>query len=150
MSSITDTTPYLTLMKLHMADHAIYLRANQILRQHGLTIQQALILHYLFRYSNQKINQKDIEVFMGISNPSVTSLMKTMVSKKLIRRLPDRKDARSYLLGLTEHGEQLYTTVSQSLEIVLRELQTGLDEAEMKQLICLLDKLTTNLNSSMH
>lgn len=150
MSSFADAAPYLTMVKLHAADHLTYLRANQILKQSGITVQQALILHYLFRCSDRKVNQKDIELFMGISNPSVTSLMKTMVAKNLIRRLPDRSDARSYLLCLTERGDQLQTSIAQAFEQLLRELHAGLSETELQQLRCLLDKVASNLTAACH
>ena len=133
-----------TMVKLHMTDHMVYLRANQILKQHGITMQQAMILQYLFRADERKINQKDLEVFLGISNPSVTSLMKTMVAKRLIRRLPDRSDARSYLLYITPRALELRTVVTQALEQIHAEFCAGLTEQEMMQLYAILEKIHLN------
>ena len=116
----TDTAPHLPLIKLHTADHLTYLRANHLLKQHGITIQQALIIQYLAWHAGHSINQKNIELYLGISNPSVTSLMKTMVAKNLIRRLPDRSDARSYLLCLTPHGQQLQESICKAFEQLSR------------------------------
>ena len=100
----SDHLPHATVVNLHMADHYAYVRANQIFKQFNVTMQQAMILRYLYLRNGEHTNQKDIEHFMGISNPSVTSLMKTMVGKDFIRRMPDRSDARSYLLELTARG----------------------------------------------
>lgn len=147
MSFTADAMPHLAVIKLHLADHLTYLRANQLLKQHDLTVQQALILQYLFRFSDQKTNQKDIERFMGISNPSVTNLMKTMVGKNLIRRLPDRSDARSYSLCLTEHSNALQPCIAQAFYQLSQEINPGLDENELQQLSMLLDKVTQNLMS---
>lgn len=147
MSSIPETDPYWAIMKLHAADHLIYLRANQLLKPYGITIQQALIIHYLFQYPDQKVNQKHLELFLGISNPSVTSLMKSMVGKNLIRRLPDRSDARSYLLYLTEHGQQMQLCIGQALHQLSEETNTGLSSEDVRQLTNLLDKMTKNLTT---
>ena len=40
MSSFADAAPYLTMVKLHAADHLTYLRANQILKQSGITVKR--------------------------------------------------------------------------------------------------------------
>ena len=135
------------IIKLHTADHLTVLRTNHLLKQHGITIQQALILQYLSLHRMEHINQKKLELYLGISNPSVTSLMKTMVNKHLIRRLPDRSDARSYLLCLTEKGTQLQECIAQSFLQVAQELHAGLTAEEIQQLAYLLDKITCNLSA---
>lgn len=143
MSNYAELTQS-TMVKLHMTDHMVYLRANQILKQHGITMQQAMILQYLFRSGERKINQKDLEIFLGISNPSVTSLMKTMVAKRLIRRLPDRSDARSYLLHITPRAMELENVVTQALDQVYSEFCAGLTEQEIMQLSVILEKISVN------
>lgn len=143
MSNYAELTQS-TMVKLHMTDHMVYLRANQILKQHGITMQQAMILQYLFRSGERKINQKDLEIFLGISNPSVTSLMKTMVAKRLIRRLPDRSDARSYLLHITPRAMELQNVVTQALDQVYSEFCSGLTEQEIMQLSVILEKISVN------
>lgn len=145
MEPTADAAAHFTMVKLHAADHLSYLRANQILKQHGITIQQALILQYLARFDDCKINQKDIESYLGISNPSVTSLMKNMVAKKLIQRLPDRTDARSYLLRRTPRAQQLQTIITDALDQLSNEVSAGLTADEIAQLSALLDKITQNL-----
>ena len=146
MISLKSTFPHAMMIKLHTADHQSFLRANHLLRQHGITVQQALVLYFLSENNNRRINQKDIELYLGISNPSVTSLMKTMVSKNLVRRLPDRSDARSYLLCLTERGQMLRDHIAQTFSQLSAELTAGLTDDERQQLEHLLDKLIRNLS----
>ena len=143
MSNYSELTQD-AMIKLHMTDHMVYLRANKILKEHGITMQQAMILQHLFLAEEQKINQKDLEIFLGISNPSVTSLMKTMVAKRLILRLPDRSDARSYLLHITPRALELKQVVMQALEQLQAEFCAGLTEAELIQLSALLEKVSLN------
>lgn len=145
MHSVIENAPHLTMIKLHTADHQSYLRANHLLKPYDITVQQALILHYLSRNSDNNINQKDIEIYLGISNPSVTSLMKTMVRKGLVRRLPVRTDARSYMLCLTDRGQQLQSSITQAFSQLAQEIHTGLTTEEQKQFEILLDKIIKNL-----
>lgn len=140
MSNHTDASQS-AMVKLHMINHRVYLRANQIFKPYGLTVQQALILDYLFSSSQEKINQKDIESFLGISNPSVTSLMKTMVAKRLVRRLPDRTDARSYLLQATSQAQELKEPVQNALEQIKSEFRGSLTDVELAQFMELLEKI---------
>ena len=143
--SISD--PGLALIRLHNVDHLTYLHANHLLRQYDITIQQALILHYLATHKDSNINQKNIECYLGISNPSVTSLMKTLVNKHLIRRFPDRNDARSYLLALTTHGQQLQKYIADVFFDLSHNICQNLTEEEMNQLYHILNKMTSNLNT---
>ena len=147
MFSLANMSPQNTIIKLHAADHQSFLRANHLLKQHGITIQQALVLHFLSENRAHRINQKDIELYLGISNPSVTSLMKTMVGKNLVRRLPDRSDARSYLLCLTDRGQLLQNCIVQAFSQLSQELTAGLTAEECQQLHLLLDKIIQNLSS---
>ncbi len=147
MVSLSNTIPHTTIIKLHAADHQSFLRANHLLRQHGITVQQALVLHFLSQNRNRHINQKDIELYLGISNPSVTSLMKTMVGKNLVRRLPDRSDGRSYLLCLTERGQELQDYIKQIFAQLSQELTAGLTAEEHQELNHLLDKIIQNLSA---
>lgn len=135
------------VMKLRTANHLTMLRTNHLLKQYGLTTQQALILQYLSLHHMEHINQKKLELYLGISNPSVSSLMKTMVNKHLIRRLPDRSDARSYLLCLTEKGLALQEYITRTFLQVSQELYTGLTAEEIQQFTTILDKITCNLSS---
>lgn len=147
MTSAANLTLQESIIKLHAADHLAFLRANHLLKQYGITIQQALILRYLSVHSMEHVNQKNLELYLGISNPSVTSLMKNLVGKHLIRRLPDRTDARSYLLCLTEKGIQLQECIAQSFLQLAQELHAGLTVEEIQQLAYLLDKITENLST---
>lgn len=148
MFSLANTSPHSTMIKLHAADHQSFLRANHLLRQYGITVQQALVLYFLAENRNNRINQKDIELYLGISNPSVTSLMKTMVGKSLVRRLPDRSDARSYLLCLTDRGQQLQDCIVRAFAQLSEEFTAGLTTEEHEQLHYLLDKIIRNLSSA--
>ena len=148
MFPFANTSPHTTMIKLHTADHQSFLRANHLLRQYGVTVQQALVLHFLSENRNNRINQKDIELYLGISNPSVTSLMKTKEKKNLVRRLPDRSDARSYLLCLTDRGQQLQICIVRAFSQLSQELTAGLTTEECEQLHRLLDKIIQNLSSA--
>ena len=143
------SNPGLALIQLHNVDHLAFLRANHLLRSYDLTIQQSLILHYLENHKENNINQKNIESYLGISNPSVTSLMKTMVNKHLIRRFPDRNDARSYLLALTARGQQLQQHAAEIFVQLSHDICCGVTEEELAQFSHILDKLTSNLNAML-
>ena len=70
----TGSAPHLPLIKLHLADHLTYLRANHLLRQYGVTIQQALIIQYLAWHADHSINQKNIELYLSSGTYEIPDL----------------------------------------------------------------------------
>ena len=68
---------------------------------------QALVIIAIFN-SKREIHQKDLEKQFGVSNPTMTQSIQSMIKKDLITRTRSAKDKRFYALNLSEKGKKLY------------------------------------------
>ena len=52
---------------------------------------QGKVIHYLFTHKDSAVHQKDIEKDFGMRAPTATELLKTLVKKELIQKVPSKK-----------------------------------------------------------
>ena len=71
---------------------------------------QGKIIHYLFTHEDTVVYQKDIEKDFGLRAPTATELLKTLMKKELIQKVPSEKDARLKEIVLTGHAEKYKKT----------------------------------------
>lgn len=79
-------------------------RQNNNLASLGVTVQQALVIAYLDKSKDKKVTQRMIEIGLNNTNPTVTNIIKSMMSKNLIYKIQDKVDKRKYYLYLTPLG----------------------------------------------
>lgn len=63
-----------------------------------------------------------IEVNLNITNPTVTNIIKVMMSKNLVYKIQDKVDKRKYYLYLTSNGLKLAPKCGEIMEATDREV----------------------------
>lgn len=115
---------------------------GEALRRYGVNMYQAMSLIYIARYGGtESVNQRSIEKYLYLSNPGVSKIVGFLEKEGYVRRTPDPKDARSYILRATETGEAfaeaLNAAILESDEVIMQPLSP----AERKTMIALLEKI---------
>ena len=82
-----------------------------------------------------------IEVNLNITNPTVTNIIKVMMSKNLVYKIQDKVDKRKYYLYLTSNGLELAPKCGEIMEATDREVYKNFSKEELKLLINLLKKV---------
>jgi DNA-binding MarR family transcriptional regulator len=77
---------------------------DQILREHGLTMEQYLVL-VTIRYNDPPMRITDVARWLERSTNSVTMIVDRMVKAGLLRRVRDRRDRRTVNVFLTSKAE---------------------------------------------
>ncbi|MBC8530465.1 MarR family winged helix-turn-helix transcriptional regulator [Gehongia tenuis] len=134
-----------TSFLIHCLDHQISQRNSQRLNQIGLTLPQAVVLDFLFWRQQETVNQRSLEKFMQLSNPSVTSLLRNMESKGLVVRERDESDGRSRNLKLTDKGIAMHPVAGGIFEETNEKLAEVLGPADREIFRGLLLKLEKSL-----
>lgn len=133
--------------KVNKTMHNIVEFSNRRFKEYGLTHQQAMVLVAIDRAEteNKRINQKDIEKFLQIRNPSVTSLLNTMVKKGLIRRVQDYKDARSNIIEMTDEGKEKKRHIMEVFNATDITLTKDMTVDEIMMLQNLMERMIDNI-----
>lgn len=116
-------------------------RQNNNLSSLGVTVQQALVIAYLDKSKDKKVTQRMIEIGLNNTNPTVTNIIKSMMSKNLIYKIQDKVDKRMYYLYLTPLALKIAPECVKRMEDTDKAAYKNLTEEELKTIRVLLEKL---------
>ncbi len=94
-----------------------------------LTPAQASILIYLASVDHS-VNQRELEYYFKLSNPTVTGLMKRMEAKGFISRVTNPEDGRSKYIQLTPKAMEVSQSVHNNMMEVDRTIMQDLTPEE--------------------
>lgn len=121
---------------------------DAMLQRYDLTGTQTFTLIYLFKANEkgQQIKQKDIEMDMEISNPTVTGILNRLEQKGLIQRVSCKKDARAKNIIVTKKALELDKALRKDFKENETMLVFALDEQEIESLRIYLMKMLSQGN----
>lgn len=111
-------------------------RLNKKFERFGLTGAQTFTLVSLFkaREKNKKLNQKDLERILDISNPTVTGILNRLEAKDLIKRVSCKHDARIKYIEVTQKAIELDREIRKTFKESEQELVSSLTPEEIDRL----------------
>ena len=114
---------------------------NNSLKEYNITLQQSLIMIYLYKNPEQKVTQRLLEEKMDVSNPTMTNIIKVMVNNNLIYKIQDKKDGRKYYLYLTPKALELAPKCIERIDETDSKIWKNISETEIKTVINILKKV---------
>lgn len=106
--TILSTSSSLLVRTVHDLDKLVFKRIADVLDPNGLSQTQALFIIYLGYNTDEAVYQSKLEKAFGLSNPTVTASIRSLVKKGVIYREQDKHDGRFFQLFLTDYGKTLY------------------------------------------
>ena len=120
--------------------------AQQRLAGHGLHAGQDHLLEQLWEQDGLTVGV--IADRMGVEVPTVVRMVRRLEAAGVVRRAPDKADKRRSYVVLTKRGRALKPLVRDYLGAIARSATRGLSDAEKRQLIRMLEHVTSNLRAS--
>lgn len=102
------------LVSLRRIIQAIDLHSRQLVRQHGITTPQLLILKQV--EAEGAITVSRLANKISLKQTTVTDILNRLEKKKLVRRTKDVKDRRRVLIEETEAGKKLLDAAPSPLQ----------------------------------
>ena len=104
-------------------DHALQRRSKSMAATIGITGPQRLLIRIIGRFPS--IHARQLADILHLHPSSLTAVLKRLERRGLVRRLPDGRDRRRLLLGLTRQGQTLNRETPGTVEAaVQRTLKT--------------------------
>lgn len=125
----------------HELDKKFLGMINQKLSAFEVSQTQALFIIYLGYYTELPVYQRALEKKFGLTNPTVTASIKSLVNKGIVLRTQDPDDGRYFRLSLTELGKSLYEPCVSAFCEVNSTVDAILTEQERSQFYTLLKKI---------
>lgn len=117
-----------------------------VLADYDLSWVAFTVLWVLWIWDEQETGHVAAEA--GITKGTLTGVIKTLQTRKLIRRLPHRDDRRRVSLGLTKSGRHLIEEVFPAFNKEETLAVSGLGVAEQHELARLLRKVLRTISQS--
>ena len=127
--------------------HNIKRLLDERLIPYDITNQQARIVGYIAdnQQNGNNINQKDIELAMGLKGSSITSLMQGLERKGFILRCSSVADARTKKLSLTSKGQNLINDFKEVFDETEVRITRGMPEEQRETFLQMLRLANKNV-----
>lgn len=114
-------------------------------KEHGLSPVQIQIMIFVEYHSNEKNTVSYLAKEFSITKPTVSDAVKILEQKKLLEKVTDAADSRSYSLHLTESGKKIVAEAEDFANPVDRYVN-GISIADQEVLWAAISGLITTLN----
>lgn len=118
---------------------------DSLFGENGLTSQQGFIL-FLLQRNNGTLSQKDIEVQLQVSHPTVVGLIQRLENNGFVRTYTADEDRRMKMVELTEKSRELHEKINRNRSYMENKLVENISDEQQEELICLLNKIIDNLD----
>ena len=134
----------IVLTHLKMVEHLAKRIGDEHLKQIDLTQSQADVIILLVNESGKVFRQRDIEIALNYSNPTVTGLLNRLEQKGFIVRRVDPEDSRARIISLTNKALEIIEEIYQSIRRTEQMLLDGFSEEEIELLQPLMSRIAKN------
>jgi MarR family transcriptional regulator, organic hydroperoxide resistance regulator len=111
----------------------------------GLHPGQEIILMQLLRRDGQ--SQTQLAEQLGVQAPTVTKMLQRLEAGDFVERRPSSQDNRVTLVYLSAKGRNLEQPLQDAWAALEQQTGLGLNDAEQRTLIALLERLRRNLSA---
>jgi len=88
--------------------------------------------------------QRDIETRLGLTHPTVSSILNRLEEKRMVRTEPLAEDRRYKKIELTEASRHIADQIQEKINRISRELLQGVTPEEEKEFIKTLNLIIQN------
>ncbi len=134
------------MLLLKQTNELLEKKANQDLRRHGLTLSQMNILRYLYQTPGHELEQKQIESYLQVAQPTVVGLVNRLEKKGLIETYFSPEDHRRKIVRLTEDGNSVCDSGREYMEDAEQAVFRDLSKEDQETLVRLLTVVRNSIS----
>ena len=125
-------------------DHALQRRSKSMAATLGITGPQRLVIRIIGRFPS--IHARQLADILHLHPSSFTALLKRLERRDLVRRWPDERDRRRWLLGLTRQGQALNRETPRTIEAAVQRMLKTTTRDDLDVTRAVLGKLARELD----
>ncbi len=118
---------------------------NKFSKKYKLTSSQMDILIFLIHNENKIVNQRDIENFLSLSNPTIAGTLLRLEKKGFIIRKISSKDKRYKEIYLTDKSRELKDIIFKYIRDNDNKMFSNMSEEEKENLKNIITKILNNI-----
>ncbi|WP_136806478.1 MarR family winged helix-turn-helix transcriptional regulator [Desulfosediminicola flagellatus] len=129
------------LISLRRIIQAIDLHSRQLVRQHGITTPQLIVLKQI--QGNSAITVSQVAKQVSLKQATVTDILNRLERKGLVQRQKDTSDRRRVLVKETDAGKKMLDAAPSPLQDTFLEKFENLDDWQQNMILSSLQLLGT-------
>ena len=133
------------IMEFKILNTAIERILNKEMAELDITYTQATVIGFLNLNQSKDICQKDIEHGLGLTHPTVSSILNRLEDKKLIATEPFENDRRYKKIVLTNKSSDMALAIKEKKRKITERLFTGFTEDDAEMLSAIIKRLIANI-----
>ena len=118
---------------------------NKFSKKYKLTSSQMDILIFLLHNENKIVNQRDIENFLSLSNPTIAGTLLRLEKKGFIIRKISSKDKRYKEIYLTDKSRELKDIIFKYIRDNDNKMFSNMSEEDKENLKNIITKILNNI-----
>ncbi|TXJ35097.1 MarR family transcriptional regulator [Brachyspira aalborgi] len=118
---------------------------NKFSKKYKLTSSQMDILIFLLHNEDKIVNQRDIENFLSLSNPTIAGTLLRLEKKGFIIRKISSKDKRYKEIYLTDKSRELKDIIFKYIRDNDNKMFSNMSEEEKENLKNIITKILNNI-----
>ena len=118
---------------------------NKFSKKYKLTSSQMDILIFLLHNEYKIVNQRDIENFLSLSNPTIAGTLLRLEKKEFIIRKISSKDKRYKEIYLTDKSRELKDIIFKYIRDNDNKMFSNMSEEEKENLKNIITKILNNI-----
>jgi DNA-binding MarR family transcriptional regulator len=134
------------LMEIKILNTAIERTLNKEMAELGITYTQATVIGFLRKSSDKEICQKDVETSLGLTHPTVSSILSRLEEKGLIMTTPFSNDRRYKKIFLTDKSMDMAEAIQRKIEKISEDAFYGINEDRIEELSTLIKQIVRNIS----
>lgn len=134
------------LMEFKILNTAIERILNKKMAELGITYTQATVIGYLQKNMGKEVCQKDVEHNLGLTHPTVSSILGRLEDKEFIITEPSSFDRRFKKIILTKKSLEMAETIQNKIDIISKEVFRNFSEEEKELLSKMVQRIIFNIN----
>ncbi|MHB1492384.1 MAG: MarR family winged helix-turn-helix transcriptional regulator [Thermoplasmataceae archaeon] len=116
-------------------------------RDNGLTVPKFFLLKFLNYHGERKTS--DISQLLGISLPTVSEILNSIESDRLIERVHDEKDRRVVMVRLTDQGRAFVKNIESRNQTLIERSLSRMPDHDLDAMLDFLRELTVLIHNSV-
>lgn len=133
------------LLTIKMLNTAIERMMNQEMSELGLTYTQTTVMGYLVENQDKDVCQKDIEYNLGLTHPTVSSILARMEGNGLILTQAMTSDHRYKKVILTDKSLGMAQQISAKYKAFKERLFAGISPVQRENMDVTIQKMLNNI-----
>jgi DNA-binding MarR family transcriptional regulator len=134
------------LMEVKILNTAIERTLNKEMAELEITYTQATVIGFLRKNTDREICQRDVEISLGLTHPTVSSILSRLEEKDFIQTTPFSNDRRYKKIFLTDKSVNMADAIQKKIDQISEHAFRGISSEKQEEFSAIIHEIVRNIS----